>query len=148
MRRPWAIRFTATWLSPGEKAGAETAVTEVTLKDAKSPPGNATDVQLRTQAEPADPSCGRDVEGVDAVCTHLGCTVQFQPDQNRIHLRLPRRRLRFQDGRTWPARRRSRSRVTKWRSPSEDATVSRRLDAIMKAKLVVRLRVGWTSGWG
>jgi cytochrome b6-f complex iron-sulfur subunit len=75
-------RYTA---SPVEKAAQESAVTEVTLKDTKKLlPGSV--LMFKFGAKPgllihhADGSW----TALSAVCTHLGCTVQYQPEQQRI----------------------------------------------------------------
>jgi len=71
--------------SPVERAAQEAAVTEVTLKDAgELPAGSA--MMFRFGSKPsllihhADGSW----TALTAVCTHLGCTVQYQEDQQRI----------------------------------------------------------------
>jgi len=72
--------------SPAEMAANEAAVTEVTLKDAQTlAPGSA--LMFRFGSSPAMLIHGADDSWVafSAVCTHLGCTVQFEPQQNRIH---------------------------------------------------------------
>lgn len=72
--------------SPAEMAAEEAAVTEVTLKDAqKLATGSA--LMFRFGSSPAMLLHNTDDSWValSAVCTHLGCTVKFEPDQNRIH---------------------------------------------------------------
>ncbi len=72
--------------SPVEMAAAEAAVTEVTLKDAqKLAPGTA--LMFKFGSSPTMLIHNTDGEWValSAVCTHLGCTVQYQPALNRIH---------------------------------------------------------------
>jgi cytochrome b6-f complex iron-sulfur subunit len=71
--------------SPVQKAQAAAAVTEVTLKEApKLPAGSA--LMFKFGVEPcllihhADGSW----VALSARCTHLGCTVQFEPARNRI----------------------------------------------------------------
>jgi cytochrome b6-f complex iron-sulfur subunit len=71
--------------SPIEKAEANAAVTEVTLPDAqKLATGSA--LMFKFGSRPcmlihhADDSW----VALSAVCKHLGCTVQYQPEQNRI----------------------------------------------------------------
>lgn len=72
--------------SPAEMAADESAVNEVTLKDAqKLAPGTA--LMFAFGSSPALLIHGSDNSWVafSAVCTHLGCTVQFEPAQDRIH---------------------------------------------------------------
>jgi cytochrome b6-f complex iron-sulfur subunit len=72
--------------SAAEMAASEAAVTEVTLKDAqKLVAGSA--MMFRFGSSPAMLIHNSDDSWValSAVCTHLGCTVKFEPDQNRIH---------------------------------------------------------------
>lgn len=72
--------------SPSEMAMSAAAVTEVTLKDAqKIPAGSA--LMFKFGAAPAmliHHSDGRWI-ALTAVCTHLGCTVQYEPQADRIH---------------------------------------------------------------
>jgi cytochrome b6-f complex iron-sulfur subunit len=72
--------------SPDEMAMNATAVTEVTLKDAqKLPPGSV--LMFKFGASPAmliHHQDGRWV-GLSAVCSHLGCTVKYEPEADRIH---------------------------------------------------------------
>jgi cytochrome b6-f complex iron-sulfur subunit len=71
--------------SPVEKAEQETAVTEVTLKDAKKlPPGNALMFKFGAKPSLLIHHADGTWTALSAVCTHLGCTVQYQPDQHRI----------------------------------------------------------------
>ena len=72
--------------SPAEMAANEAAVTEVTLKDAeKLPAGSA--LMFKFGSSPAMLIHHKDNTwtALTAVCTHLGCTVQYEPDMNRIH---------------------------------------------------------------
>jgi cytochrome b6-f complex iron-sulfur subunit len=72
--------------SPAEMAASEAAVTEITLKDAaKLAAGSA--LMFKFGHSPAMLIHHRDSSWValTAVCTHLGCTVQYEPDMNRIH---------------------------------------------------------------
>ena len=72
--------------SPVERAAAETAITEVTLADAqKLAPGSG--LMFRFGSRPSLLIHHKDGSwlALSAVCTHLGCTVQYLPDQNRIH---------------------------------------------------------------
>jgi cytochrome b6-f complex iron-sulfur subunit len=72
--------------SPSEMALSATAVTEVTLKDAhKLPLGSV--LMFKFGTAPAmliHHEDGRWV-GLSAVCTHLGCTVQYESQADRIH---------------------------------------------------------------
>lgn len=72
--------------APVEKSAAMAAVTEVTLKDAeKLPAGSA--LMFKFGARPSLLIHQKDGQwtAFDAVCTHLGCTVQFQPEHDIIH---------------------------------------------------------------
>ncbi|HEY1985985.1 MAG TPA: Rieske (2Fe-2S) protein [Terracidiphilus sp.] len=72
--------------SPMEMASNATAITEVTLKDAqKLPPGSV--LMFKFGTSPAMLIHHQDGSWVSlsAVCTHLGCTVQFEPQADRIH---------------------------------------------------------------
>jgi cytochrome b6-f complex iron-sulfur subunit len=64
----------------------ETAVTEVTLKDAqKLPLGSVLMYKFGTRpALLIHHEDGRWIS-MTAVCTHLGCTVQYEPQADRIH---------------------------------------------------------------
>jgi len=72
--------------SPEEMALNATAVTEVTLKDAqKLAPGSV--LMFKFGTAPAmliHHTDGRWIS-LTAVCTHLGCTVQYEPQADRIH---------------------------------------------------------------
>ena len=71
--------------SPVEKSAAEAAVSEVNLKDAdKLPAGTA--LMFKFGAKPALLIHHKDGAWValDAVCTHLGCTVRFDPNDQKI----------------------------------------------------------------
>ena len=72
--------------SPEEMALNATAVTEVTLKDAqKLAPGSV--LMFKFGIAPAmliHHTDGRWIS-LTAVCTHLGCTVQYEPQADRIH---------------------------------------------------------------
>ncbi|MGD0546728.1 MAG: hypothetical protein ABR991_02730, partial [Terracidiphilus sp.] len=69
--------------SPEEMAMEATAVTEVTLKDAQKLPAGSV-LMFKFGTSPAllihhtDPN--REWVAMTAVCTHLGCTVQYEPD--------------------------------------------------------------------
>jgi cytochrome b6-f complex iron-sulfur subunit len=72
--------------SPEEMALSATAVTEVTLKEAqKLAPGSV--LMFKFGTAPAmliHHEDGRWI-ALTAVCTHLGCTVQYEPQADRIH---------------------------------------------------------------
>jgi cytochrome b6-f complex iron-sulfur subunit len=74
--------------SPEEMAMEATAVTEVMLKDAQKLPAGSV-LMFKFGSAPAllihhtDPS--REWVAMTAVCTHLGCTVQYEPQADRIH---------------------------------------------------------------
>jgi len=72
--------------SPVERAAAAAAVTEVTLNEAQKLPAGSV-LMFKFGSKPAMLIHHADGSWVafDAVCTHLGCTVQYQPDQERIH---------------------------------------------------------------
>ncbi len=72
--------------SPAEMAANETAVTEVTLDKAQDLPV-ASALMFKFGSSPAMLIHNADDTWVafSAVCTHLGCTVKFEPDKNRIH---------------------------------------------------------------
>ena len=72
--------------SPEEMALSATAITEVTLKDAQKLPLGSV-LMFRFGPSPAmliHHADGRWV-GLSAVCTHLGCTVQYESQADRIH---------------------------------------------------------------
>lgn len=72
--------------SPEEMAMNATAVTEVTLKDAnKLPLGSV--LMFKFGTAPAMLIHHQDGRWISltAVCTHLGCTVQYEPQADRIH---------------------------------------------------------------
>ena len=72
--------------SPAEMAESEGAVREVTLDKAQTLP-LASALMFKFGASPAMLIHGADDSWVafSAVCTHLGCTVKFEPELNRIH---------------------------------------------------------------
>jgi cytochrome b6-f complex iron-sulfur subunit len=72
--------------SPAEMAADQVAVSEVTLKGANAMPAGAA-LMFKFGSSPAMLIHGADNSWVafSAVCTHLGCTVQFEPQMNRIH---------------------------------------------------------------
>jgi cytochrome b6-f complex iron-sulfur subunit len=72
--------------SPGEMAASISAVTQVTLKDAQKLPLGSV-LMFKFGPSPAMLIHHQDGRWISltAVCTHLGCTVQYQPDRDRIH---------------------------------------------------------------
>jgi cytochrome b6-f complex iron-sulfur subunit len=72
--------------SPEEMALSATAVTEVTLKDAQKLP-LASVLMFKFGPSPAMLIHHQDGRWVafSAVCSHLGCTVQYEPQADRIH---------------------------------------------------------------
>jgi len=72
--------------SPAEMASEAAAVTEVSLKDAqKLPAGSVLMFKFgRSPAMLIHHEDGRWIS-MTAVCTHLGCTVQYEPQADRIH---------------------------------------------------------------
>lgn len=72
--------------SPSEMAMSAAAVTEITLKDAQKLPSGSV-LMFKFGAAPAMLIHHKDDRWValTAVCTHLGCTVQYEPDADRIH---------------------------------------------------------------
>jgi len=72
--------------SPEEMALSATAVTEVTLKDVQKLPLGSV-LMFKFGTAPAmliHHADGRWI-ALSAVCTHLGCTVQYEPQADRIH---------------------------------------------------------------
>ena len=72
--------------SPVEASVAAAAVKEVNLPDAhKLPKGSA--LMFKFGVRPAMLIHHQDDSwiGLDAVCTHMGCTVAYEPDKDRIH---------------------------------------------------------------
>ena len=72
--------------SPAEMAMEATAVSEVTLKDAQKLPAGSV-LMFKFGSSPAMLIHHLDNTWVamTAVCTHLGCTVQYEPQADRIH---------------------------------------------------------------
>lgn len=72
--------------SPAEMAAAEAAVTEVTLKDAEKLPTGSV-LMFKFGVSPAMLIHHDDGTwtALTAVCTHLGCTVKYEPEMHRIH---------------------------------------------------------------
>lgn len=72
--------------SPVERAAAASAVTEVTLADAqKLAAGSVLMFKFGTKPTMLIHHTDGSWVALDAVCTHLGCTVQYEPAKNRIH---------------------------------------------------------------
>ena len=72
--------------SPVEKAAKESAVTEVTLKDAqKLAPGSALMFKFGSKPSMLIHHDDGSWTALTAVCTHLGCTVHYEEDKKRIH---------------------------------------------------------------
>jgi cytochrome b6-f complex iron-sulfur subunit len=72
--------------SPSEMALSASAVTEVTLKDAQKLPAGSV-LMFKFGPSPAMLIHHEDSSwtALTAVCTHLGCTVQYEPQMDRIH---------------------------------------------------------------
>ena len=72
--------------SPAELAASTSAITEVTLKDAQKLAAGSV-LMFKFGSSPAMLIHHLDGAWValSAVCTHLGCTVQYEPQMNRIH---------------------------------------------------------------
>lgn len=72
--------------SPAEQANSLTAVTEVTLEGANTLPKGSV-LMFKFCSKPAMLIHHKNGSWVafDAVCTHLGCTVQYQPERDVIH---------------------------------------------------------------
>ncbi|HEY3705968.1 MAG TPA: Rieske (2Fe-2S) protein [Terracidiphilus sp.] len=72
--------------SPMEMASSATAITEVTLKDAqKLASGSVLMFKFGTAPAMLIHHLDGTWVALTAVCTHLGCTVQYEPQMNRIH---------------------------------------------------------------
>jgi cytochrome b6-f complex iron-sulfur subunit len=72
--------------SPSEMAMGAAAVTEVTLKDAqKLAAGSALMFKFGSKPSVLIHHDDGTWTALSAVCTHLGCTVQYEPDKKRIH---------------------------------------------------------------
>ena len=76
-------RYLAT---PASRAAALGAIKEMSLPDHDMPPPGSA-LRFMFGSRPALLIHHTDGTKVcfDAVCTHLGCTVEFQPDEGRIH---------------------------------------------------------------
>jgi cytochrome b6-f complex iron-sulfur subunit len=72
--------------SPSEMAEDAAAVTEVTLKDAqKLPKGSKLIFKFGSAPGILIHHTDDSWVAMTAVCTHLGCTVQYEPELDRIH---------------------------------------------------------------
>jgi cytochrome b6-f complex iron-sulfur subunit len=72
--------------SPAEMELSESAVTEVTLKDAqKLSVGSVLMFKFGTRPALLIHHLDGRWVAMTAVCTHLGCTVQYEPQADRIH---------------------------------------------------------------
>lgn len=72
--------------SPSEMALSAAAVTEVTLKDAqKLPAGSVLMFKFGNAPAMLIHHLNGEWVSMTAVCTHLGCTVQYEPGLDRIH---------------------------------------------------------------
>jgi cytochrome b6-f complex iron-sulfur subunit len=72
--------------SPVEQAASAAAVTELLLADAvKLPTGAAMLFKFGPKPALLIHHADDTWTALDAVCTHLGCTVAYQPDKGRIH---------------------------------------------------------------
>ncbi len=72
--------------SPVEMAEQAAAVTEVTLKDAeKLPVASALMFKFGSKPSMLIHHADGSWTALTAVCTHLGCTVQYEPEKHRIH---------------------------------------------------------------
>jgi cytochrome b6-f complex iron-sulfur subunit len=72
--------------SPEEMASSATAVKEVSLRDAqKLPAGSVLMFKFGTSPAMLIHHADGTWASLSAVCTHLGCTVQYEPHLDRIH---------------------------------------------------------------
>ena len=72
--------------SPAETAAALSAVTEVSLKDAdKLAAGSVLMFRFGSRPSMLIHHADNTWVALDAVCSHLGCTVQYQPARDIIH---------------------------------------------------------------
>jgi len=72
--------------SPEEMASSATAVTEISLKDAqKLPAGSVLMFKFGTAPAMLIHHLDGTWASLSAVCTHLGCTVQYESQADRIH---------------------------------------------------------------
>ena len=72
--------------SPEEMASSATAVKEVSLKDAqKLPAGSVLMFKFGTSPAMLIHHADGTWASLSAVCTHLGCTVQYEPQADSIH---------------------------------------------------------------
>jgi cytochrome b6-f complex iron-sulfur subunit len=71
---------------PAERAAATAAVKEVLLKDALTlAAGSARMFKFGSRPALLIRHADGNWVALDAVCTHLGCTVQYEPDKGRIY---------------------------------------------------------------
>lgn len=71
--------------SPVEKAKKEAAIKELLLKDAhKLPPGSGMVFKFGSRPVWLIHHPNGTWTALDAVCTHLGCTVKYEPENKRI----------------------------------------------------------------
>ena len=79
-------RSIAISLRPRRWPQRQAAITEVTLKDAqKLPAGSVLMFKFGTAPAMLIHHADNTWVALTAVCTHLGCTVQYEPQANRIH---------------------------------------------------------------
>jgi cytochrome b6-f complex iron-sulfur subunit len=72
--------------SPSEMAVNEAPINEVVLKDAQTkPPGSVLMFKFGTRPAMLIHHLDGRWIAMTAVCTHLGCTVQYEPEADRIH---------------------------------------------------------------
>ena len=84
--RRWAIRSIAISPRRWKKPSEEAAVTAVSLKDAQRlPAGSSLMFKFGWQPSLLIHHADGTWSAFSAVCTHLGCTVQYQPEQHRIY---------------------------------------------------------------
>jgi len=72
--------------APAEQAAELAKVTEVKIPEDKMPaPGTALMFRFGSRPTMLIHHTDGTLACLTAVCTHLGCTVQYEPDQDRIH---------------------------------------------------------------
>ena len=73
-------------VDPAERAEAEAAITEIAIPKAELPPiGQSKTVKFGIRPALIIHHDDGSWTCFDAVCTHLGCTVAFQPEHKRIY---------------------------------------------------------------